>query len=218
MIKICCSIFTYPLPLTGRGLTDVLCAGSLINHFYFLNSNLRLDKNRTTTNLFIGSSYEKVNLFQFVFVLSIFVFPQDKNYKTTALSFSFNGFNLSSYYGGVGARFWITDSTVFNLSIGGSYSQKEYHATENLEEGLEKNSAITLGIGFESHYPISENLSPYLSFRGSYTMYNRYYRPGYDDYESKDRINSFSFDFGLGVEYWIVERISLSGQHLLIFI
>ena len=45
-------------------------------------------------------------------------------------------------------------------------------------------------------------------------MYNRYYRPGYDDYESKDRINSFSFDFGLGVEYWIVERISLSGQHL----
>ena len=157
---------------------------------------------------------KKLICFSLFFVLSIFVFPQDKNYKTTALSFSFNGFNLSSYYGGVGARFWITDSTVFNLSIGGSYSQKEYHATENLEEGLEKNSAITLGIGFESHYPISENLSPYLSFRGSYTMYNRYYRPGYDDYESKDRINSFSFDFGLGVEYWIVERISLSGQHL----
>lgn len=157
---------------------------------------------------------KKLICFSLFFVLSIFVFPQDKNYKTTALSFSFNGFNLSSYYGGVGARFWITDSTVFNLSIGGSYSQKEYDATENLEEGLEKNSAITLGIGFESHYPISENLSPYLSFRGSYTMYNRYYRPGYDDYESKDRINSFSFDFGLGVEYWIVERISLSGQHL----
>lgn len=157
---------------------------------------------------------KKLICFSLFFVLSIFVFPQDKNYKTTALSFSFNGLNLSSYYGGVGARFWTTDSNVFNVSIGGSYSQKEYQATENLEEGLEKNSAITLGIGFESHYPISDNLSPYLSFRGSYTMYNRYYRPGYDDYESKDKYNSFGFDFGLGVEYWIVDRISLSGQHL----
>jgi len=157
---------------------------------------------------------KKLICFSLLFVLSIFVFPQDKNYKTTALSFSFNGFNLSSYYGGFGARFWTTDSNVFNVSIGGSYSQKEYQATENLEEGLEKNSAITLGIGFESHYPISDNLSPYLSFRGSYTMYNRYYRPGYDDYESKDKYNSFGFDFGLGVEYWIVDRISLSGQHL----
>ena len=157
---------------------------------------------------------KKLFFISLLFVLSIFVFPQDKNYKTTALSFSFNGFNLSSYYGGVGARFWITDSTVFNVSIGGSYSQKEYNATENLEEGYEKNSSIVLGIGFESHYTISDNLSPYLSFRGSYTMYNRYYRSGYDDYESIDKYNSFGFDFGLGVEYWIVDRISLSGQHL----
>jgi hypothetical protein len=157
---------------------------------------------------------KKLLFFSLFFVLSIFVFPQDKNYKTTALSFSFNGLNLSSYYGGVGGRFWTTDSTVFNVSIGGSYSQKVYEATENLKEGFEKNSSLTFGIGGEIHYPTSENLSPYLSFRGSYTMNSRYYRPGYYDYESKDRINSFSFDFGLGVEYWILERISLSGQHL----
>jgi len=157
---------------------------------------------------------KKLICFSLFFVLSISVLPQDKNYRTTALSFSFNGFNLSSYYGGVGARFWITDSTVFNVSIGGSYSQKEYNATENLEEGFEKNSSVILGIGFESHFTSSGNLSPYLSFRGSYAMNSRYYRPGYDDYESKDKISSFNFDFGLGVEYWIADRISLSGQHL----
>ncbi len=68
---------------------------------------------------------KKLICFSLFFVLSIFVFPQDKNYKTTALSFSFNGFNLSSYYGGVGGRLWITDSTVFNVNIGGSFSQQE---------------------------------------------------------------------------------------------
>jgi len=157
---------------------------------------------------------KKLICFSLFFVLSIFVFPQDKNYKTTALSFSFNGFNLSSYYGGVGGRLWTTDSTVFNINIGGSFSQRKYEPTQNLEAGYEKNSSLIIGIGFESHYPTSDNLSPYLSFRGSYILSNRYYRPGYADFEQKDNLSSINLEFGLGVEYWILERISLSGQHL----
>ena len=149
-----------------------------------------------------------------VLFLSSLSIAQQDNYKTSALSFSFNGLNLSNYYGGIGGRWWLSDSTVFNLSIGGSVFNRKFRATEDLEEGYEKNTSFTFGIGMEGHLLESDDISPYYAFRGSLSLNNRFYKSSYDSFENSDKIFSFMIEAGFGVEYWIFKRISLSGQHL----
>jgi len=156
---------------------------------------------------------KKLICFSLLFVLSIFVFPQDKNYKTTALSFSFNGFNLGSYYGGFGGRHWISESTVLNASVGGLISEREYEETENLDNGMEKNKYLNIGIGMENHLTVEDNLSPYFSSRLSFGISEQYFR-SYNSMEQIYKTYSYNLDIGLGVEYWLINRISLSGQHL----
>lgn len=148
-------------------------------------------------------------------ILSSFLFAQEEsNYKTVALSFNFNGLNLSSYYGGVGGRLWISESTVLNASVGGSISEREYKETEETDKGLEKKKYINIGFGMENHLTGSDNLSLYVSTRLSFGYsddYQRYYYPG-SEYSSVTY--SYNLGFGLGVEYWIFERLSFAGQHL----
>lgn len=145
----------------------------------------------------------------------IVLLAQDENnYKTIALSFNFNGLNLSTYYGGVGGRLWISESTVLNASIGGSISEREYLETDEIDNGLEKNKYLILGIGMENHFPVTEDLSPYLSTRLSFGYSDQYYRYYNSSNEYHDLLYSYYLGIGLGVEYWIFDRISLSGQHL----
>jgi len=147
--------------------------------------------------------------------LSTFLFAQqENNYKTVALSFNFNGLNLSSFYGGVGGRLWISKSTVLNASIGGSISEREYLESDEVDNGLEKSKYLNLGIGMENHFPLSDDLSPYLSTRFSFGYNDQYYRYYNSNNEYHDVTYSYYLGIGLGVEYWIFDRISLSGQHL----
>ena len=162
----------------------------------------------------MGVHMKKFLFISLLLVLSIFVFPQDKNYKTTALSFSFNGFNLSSYYGGVGGRYWVSESTVLNASVGGLISEREYEETENLDNSLEKSKYLSIGIGMENHIMDVDNLSPYFSSRISFGISDQYYRSVYGRSEQIDKTYSYNLDLGFGVEYWLIDRISLSGQHL----
>jgi len=148
------------------------------------------------------------------FLSSSLLAQENNNYKTIALSFNFNGLNLNNYYGGIGGRLWISNSTVFNASIGGSISEREYEETEQTENGLEKNKYLNIGFGMENHMITSDNLSLYISTRLSFGYrdeYRRYYYPG-SEYANKTY--SYNLGFGLGVEYWPFERISFSGQHL----
>ena len=147
--------------------------------------------------------------------ISTFLFAQEEsNYKTVALSFNFNGLNLSSYYGGVGGRLWISESTVLNASIGGSISEREYEQTEFTDKGLEKNKYLNIGIGMENHFITADDLSLYLSTRLSFGYSDSYYR--WTNYSSENTENFYSYNlgFGLGVEFWLFERMSFSGQHL----
>lgn len=154
-------------------------------------------------------------LFLLSLCLSSFLCAQENNnYKTIALSFNFNGLNLSTYYGGVGGRLWISESTVLNASIGGSISERESLESEEIDNGLEKNKYLILGIGMENHFPVTEDLSPYLSTRLSFGYSDQYYRYYNSSNEYQDVIYSYYLGIGLGVEYWIFDRISLSGQHL----
>jgi len=153
-------------------------------------------------------------LFIFPSFASLLLAQENDNYKTIALSFNFNGLNLSNYYGGVGGRLWVSKSTVLNASIGGSISEREYLESDEIDNGLEKNKYLILGIGMENHFPMSDDLSPYLSTRLSFGYRNQYYRYYNSSNEQEDVTYSYNLGFGLGVEYWIFERISLSGQHL----
>lgn len=153
--------------------------------------------------------------FILILCLPIFLLAQEEsNYKTIALSFNFNGLNLSSYYGGFGGRLWISESTVLNASIGGSISEREYEQTENTDKGLEKNKYLNIGIGMENHFTASDDFSLYLSSRLSFGYNDFYYRWTNYSYESSESFYSYNLGFGLGVEYWLFERMSFSGQHL----
>lgn len=156
-----------------------------------------------------------ISFFVLVFYVSIISLAQSNdNYHTSALSFSFNGLNLATYYGGVGGRIWVSNSTVLNASIGGAISERNYERTETLDKGLEKNKSLTIGIGIENHFANANDFSPYFSSRLSLGLYDRYYRYSSSRYLQTDKTSSFNLDFGIGVEYWIIDRISVSGQHL----
>lgn len=153
--------------------------------------------------------------FILIFCLPVFLLAQENNnFKTIALSFNFNGLNLSSYYGGVGGRWWISQSTVLNGSIGGSISEREYEQTEITDKGLEKNKYLNIGFGMENHFTASDDLSLYLSTRLSFGYSDSYYRWTNYSNESSENFYSYNLGFGLGIEYWLFERMSFSGQHL----
>ncbi len=145
---------------------------------------------------------------------SLSIAQENSNYKTIALSFNFNGLNLSSYYGGVGGRWWISESTVLTGSIGGSISEREYEETENTDKGLDKSKYINIGFGMENHFTASDDLSLYLSTRLSFGYNDSYYRATTYYFEGTENFYSYNLGFGLGVEYWLFERMSFSGQHL----
>lgn len=154
------------------------------------------------------------SLFVFIISFSVITFAQSNNYKTKALGFSFNGLNLSNYYGGVGGRIWVSSNTVLNASIGGYINETDYDKTETLEKGIQKNKSLTIGIGLENHLEDFSDFSPYVSTRLSYSHTDQYYRSSSGYFLQNNKSNSINLDFGFGIEYWIDKRISLSGQHL----
>lgn len=80
------------------------------------------------------------SLFILLFFITVTLSAQEKNnYHTTSFCFGINGFVLNNYYGGVGGRHWISESTVINASVGFSISQEESDKTDNIDKQLEKN-------------------------------------------------------------------------------
>ena len=157
----------------------------------------------------------RVLSFILVFCFSFLSIAQENsNYHTTALSFSFNGLNLGSYNGGVGGRRWISNSTVVNASIGGSIYERKYDKTATLDNGLEKSKSLYVGIGVENHLESSNDFSPFVSYRFEYGFHNQFYRSAFGSNEQRESTSSININVGFGVEYWILDRVSLSGQHL----
>ena len=166
------------------------------------------------SQIIIGGNMKISSFFVFIICFSIITFAQSNNYKTKALSFSFNGLNLSSFYGGVGGRIWVSDNTVLNASIGGYINETDYEKTETLDKGIQKNKSLTVGIGLENHLDNFSDFSPYFSTRISYSHTDQYYRSSIGYFLQENKNNSINLNLGFGIEYWIDKRISLSGQHL----
>ena len=162
------------------------------------------------------------NLFWiFVLLFSISLFPQNDYLKTKALTFSFNGLNLNQFYGGIGGKAWLCDDLALNANISFDGRTSTMLGNETRTEGSDKTKAIIFGIGVEKHFSVLKDISPYWEGRisGNYSE---------SKYKSTRNINDppfsgssysrrISIETGFGVEYWLTEKISFSGQHLFSF-
>lgn len=114
----------------------------------------------------------------------------------------------------MGGRHWISESTVINASVGFSISQEESDKTDNIDKQIEKNKYFNFGIGMENHFAPVDDFSPYFSSRLSLAINDRFYRLIYTGGEQYEKTYSINVEFGIGVEYWVHEKISFSGQHM----
>ncbi len=155
----------------------------------------------------------------FISIITISLSAQEReNYKTSAISFSINGFSLGGYYGGVGGRLWISNLMTLNVSVNGGSEDETQKSLTSETQQTNTNSFVNLGVGIEKHFAESDNISPYLSGRLFYGWNERIRDiENNSGYKENRSYNSMGVDLGFGVEYWILERISLSGQHLFNF-
>ena len=136
--------------------------------------------------------------------------------KSKALQFSFNGLNLSSFGGGVGGKLWIDDCNALSLAIGGTHSYDNSDPNPQQTGQTNSQSIVQLQFGVEVHSSVSNEFSPYVTG----AIFGRYesrsskatYPWTSTSQESKYRSTNIGLLVGFGAEYWISNRMSLSGQ------
>lgn len=162
----------------------------------------------------------------FIITLSVIFFTAISSYSqdapvihregSKALSFSFNGFALSTFNGGVGGKYWVSDNSAVSASItfsANSNTSDQYGTTLTTKE-------LTAGIfaQYELHFRPSSILTPYLGIRASYSVSNTQDdhtdTTGYTFTTTAKVING-SFGPVFGIEYFITNNISFAGQQML---
>lgn len=135
--------------------------------------------------------------------------PETEYLKTKALSLGFGGMS------GVGGKIWISDRQALVLSVGGDFSSNIQEAADSTDIDDKYNrSDVDLSLALEQHIDLGKGFSPYLGgglsvgFGRSTNTYGTKATP----YESESRAVSFGARAGLGVEYWVTRRVSISGQ------
>jgi hypothetical protein len=160
-------------------------------------------------------------LWLILIVLNTYSFGQSENLKTKALTFSFNGLNLSEFYGGIGGKLWVSDFFALNANIGLDSRTNTTGGNDRRTEGKEKLKTLVFGFGIEKHFQGMENLEPYWMGRiqGSYSErdYNPSLITGYMPWGNRSIMRTISAETGFGIEYWLTNKISLAGQHLFRF-
>jgi len=155
--------------------------------------------------------------------MQLFAQENEEVYKTTSLNFEINTLSLRSFYGGIGGKTWLSDSFTLVSSIGAQFSKEIYDQTAELTEGEMESFTIHFRSGIEKHFNMGSDISLYLPFGISlgYGNSNYTHRIEKDTTmiipEAQLRDYRLSADIGLGIEFWVSKRISLSGQHLFSF-
>lgn len=132
-----------------------------------------------------------------------------------ALMFSFNGLNLG---GGIGGKYWISSSIALRAQFTGSYSD----ATSNTLYSVETYSEIITirfspSVGIEKHFTFSDKLRPYFGGSIGYSITSTQNKSNYfsEDNYSKSITNTYSGTIFLGLEYWLNDTFSVSGEQAL---
>ena len=81
-----------------------------------------------------------------------------------AISFIFDGFDLASFNGGIGGKYWLSDNLAFKGSLDLDYVNSDSDDSQN-DANVERSSkSIGLSLGIEKHLRMKK-VSPY--FGGS---------------------------------------------------
>ena len=137
-----------------------------------------------------------------------------------ALLFSINEFRLESFNGGVGLKFWTSESFALLGKINYSYSKTERDKTEKLTGNIDKDISYGASIGFEKHLSIVKNISPYVGVSFSAGFEDKNEKVNSADYlgaiytnERTTSSYSLSANLSFGAEFFLTESISLAGQY-----
>ena len=131
-----------------------------------------------------------------------------------AITFTFSGLNLG---GGISGRYWLTDEYCIRVGIRGVYESSDDNSalvdsndTRNSHTWTEMN----LYAGAARYFPLNKNLSPYVGLSGGYTysVQTNDYISLYTTERYRSKYNYYSAGVFVGVEYWIADNISLSGE------
>ena len=166
-------------------------------------------------------------LFAFILIIAVspaILFSQDDKETSVislkgkkAILFSFNGFNLNSYNGGVGWKKWTSDNTAIIWKFVAAHQKDKKEESRSLP-GIESGeSSYEITFGFEKHLKnLSRKLSPYLGGQlgiGYAKTENKLIGSRYNENEIKEKTLSYSLQALFGVEYFLSQKISLSGQY-----
>lgn len=136
----------------------------------------------------------------------------DARFKTKALSFGFNGSGV------IGGKAWISDQSALTLSLGGTTNSSRVEAadTSSLDDEYTQFS-LSVTVGLERHFDLGLGFSPYVTGGVSAGYGRSVSRSGTTTYSYEFKSNSTDLGLraGVGVEYWLVPRVSLAGQQLL---
>jgi len=129
--------------------------------------------------------------------------------KTHALSFAFNGSSQ------VGGKIWISDLNALTLSVGaGTVSTTREAADTSDRDDKNTQSNFSVSLGMERHLDLGREFSPYLTGGVSlvYDDYTYSFGPISNPFEYKSRSTRVGVYAGLGLEYWLTHRLTISGQ------
>ncbi|MDZ7264840.1 MAG: porin family protein [candidate division KSB1 bacterium] len=143
-----------------------------------------------------------------------------------ALLFTFDGLQLNSIEGGIGWKKWTRENRAIVVALQALASREEKDEGQELT-GIEMNQlAVHLHVGTEKRFPIHHRLAPYyggLFGFGYEKLVNKIkpskrlkvwpsYEPPYRS-ETQSALFSVSAYFVVGMEYFIWNNLSLSGQY-----
>ena len=152
-----------------------------------------------------------------VLVLNSSAQTEMDNCKTTGLQFSFNGLYLGTLSAGVGGKTWISDGTCLVLSIAGSHNYSSTDSSFSQPGSTTTSTLVQIQFGAEWHFDQVASFSPFLAAAvfGRYEKrLSEYVYPQAPIAEQVSNTATVGLNVGLGAEYWIAKRLSLSGQHL----
>jgi hypothetical protein len=134
-----------------------------------------------------------------------------------ALSFSFNGFNLGEFYGGVGGKMWLSNSVALFASVDMNYATSGLDKSDQRNGSKSSNFTTGLNAGMIKTLSSNKRFLPYLGFNLGLDYSKSTTEPdNVNGFNTKTESGMFNIDLGaaLGVESFITDGISLSAQHV----
>ena len=168
-----------------------------------------------------------------IIILSIFTYSysQESDVDTSkalegrnALLFSIENLSLSSFNSGIGWKHWSSNSLAIIGNITVMYSKDKKESTDVLMGNESSQMQFAISFGAEKHIRFIDKISPYFAGRFGFGYEsieskvipsNRlyYFDLSYYENESKSKLLSLSLDISFGIEYYLTDNISISGQY-----